>query len=288
MIQARFMYWLRFLLVLSLLAAVLPANALQAVPALNNTVTDLTNTLSVQEQAALSNKLQQFFEAKGSQVAVLIVPTTQPEAIEQYSIRVVDEWKLGREKEDDGVLVLIAKQDRKMRIEVGYGLEGAIPDLVAKRIISRTLAPHFKRGQFYQGVNKATDQLMQLIEGENLPEFDRRAQRPMAFGDILPLVIIGGMIFGGILRAVFGNVMGGIVNGGIIGFLVYLFGAGLFAALIFGFIGFIIGMAGGNGALGGRHYGGYGGYGGSSGGFGGGGFGGLGGGFGGGGASGDW
>ncbi len=285
MFQTRFMYWLRLLLALALLTAVLPAKALQEIPALTDTVTDLTNTLSSQEQAALSGKLQQFFEAKGSQVAVLIVLTTQPEAIEQYSIRVVDQWKLGREKEDDGVLLLVAKQDRKMRIEVGYGLEGAIPDLTAKRIVSRTLAPHFKRGQFYQGLNQATDQLMGLIKGENLPEFDRRASRPMAFGDILPLVIIGGMIFGGILRAIFGNVLGGIVNGGVVGFLVYVFGAGLFAALIFGFIGFIIGMAGGNGGLGGRHYGGYGGYGGGSGG---GGFGGMGGGFGGGGASGDW
>jgi len=278
--------------VLALIVPVMPVHALQEIPALRETVTDLTNTLSSQEQAALGNKLHQFFEAKGSQIAVLIVPTTLPEAIEQYSIRVLDEWKLGREKEDDGVLLLVAKQERKMRIEVGYGLEGAIPDLTAKRIISYTLKPHFKRGQFYQGINQATDQLMQLIEGENLPEFERGRGGPMAFGDILPLVIIGGMIFGGILRAIFGNVMGGIVNGGVIGFLVYVFGAGVLAALIFGFIAFIIGMAGGNGGLGGRHYGGYGGYGGgggrSSGGFGGGGFGGMGGGFGGGGASGGW
>lgn len=284
---------LRLLLVLTLLAPALPAQALQEIPPLRETVTDLTNTLSSQEQAAIGNKLHQFFEAKGSQIAVLIVPTTQPEAIEQYSIRVVDKWQLGREAEDDGVLLLIAKEDRKMRIEIGYGLEGVIPDLTAKRIISYTLSPNFKRGQFYQGIDEATDQLMQLIEGESLPAFERGRGGPMAFGDILPLVIIGGMIFGGILRAIFGNVMGGIVNGGLIGFLVYVLGAGLFAALIFGFIAFIIGMAGGNGVLGGRHYGGYGGYGRSrggrsSGGFGGGGFGGLGGGFGGGGASGGW
>ncbi len=283
------MTFLRLLLTLTLLVSVLPAQALQDIPELHETVTDLTNTLSSQEQAAIGNKLHKFFETKGSQIAVLIVPTTQPEAIEQYSIRVVDEWQLGREAEDDGVLLLIAKEDRKMRIEIGYGLEGAIPDLTAKRIISYTLSPNFKRGQFYQGIDQATDQLMQLIEGENLPEFERGRGGPMAFGDILPLVIIGGMIFGGILRAIFGNVMGGIVNGGLIGFLVYILGAGLFAALIFGFIAFIIGMAGGNGGLGGRHYGGYGGghgrgYSGRSSG----GFGGLGGGFGGGGASGGW
>lgn len=280
------LYCLRWLWLVVMFFA-LPAQAMQDIPALTAPVTDLTNTLSSQEQAALSNKLSQFFEQKGSQIAVLIVPTTQPEVIEQFSIRVVEDWQLGREKIDDGVLLLIATQDRKMRIEVGYGLEGAIPDLIAKRIIRNTLSPHFKQGQFYQGIDQATTQLMQLIDGEALPEFSRQKGRPIAFGDILPMVIIGGMVFGGILRAIFGNVLGGLVNGGIIGFLVYVFGAGILAALIFGFIGFIIGMAGGNtGSFGGRHYGGYGG--GSSGGFGGGGFGGLGGGFGGGGASGDW
>lgn len=286
MIQMRWFRWIQVLLALTLLVPMLPAMALVEVPPLTAAVTDLTNTLSAQEKASLSHKLQQFFDAKGSQVAVLIVPTTEPEAIEQYSIRVLDEWKLGREKEDDGVLVLVAKQDRKMRIEVGYGLEGAIPDLIAKRVIRETLQPHFKQGQFYRGLDQAATQLIGLIEGEALPPPSKRPRGATGFGDLLPLVIFGGMVFGGIFRALFGNVLGGVVNGGLIGFLVFVFGAGVFAALVFGFVGFMIGMLGiSTGGFGG-YGGGYGGR--SSGGYGGGGFGGMGGGFGGGGASGDW
>ena len=106
-----------------------------AVPALTQRVTDLTGTLDAQQQAALESRLAQFEQQGGSQIAILIVPTTQPEAIEQYSIRVVDQWKLGREEVDDGILILVAKDDRQMRVEVGYGLEGAIPDAIANRIV---------------------------------------------------------------------------------------------------------------------------------------------------------
>ncbi len=145
------------------------AAALQAIPALSSPVTDVTNTLSSAEQQALAQKLSAFAQEKGSQIAVLIVPTTQPEDIAQYSLRVAEAWQIGRDKEDDGVIILLAKNDRKMRIEVGYGLEGAIPDAIARRIVSDVMAPYFRQGDFAGGLNAAVAQLMALISGEALP-----------------------------------------------------------------------------------------------------------------------
>ncbi|MCB5191190.1 YgcG family protein [Methylobacillus arboreus] len=256
-----------------------------AVPQLTARVTDLTGTLSQQQQAALENRLMQFEQEKGSQIAVLLVPTTAPEAIEQYSMRVVEAWNLGRGKVDDGVLVLVAKDDRKMRIEVGYGLEGAIPDVIAKRIVSDVMAPAFRQGNFYGGIDAALGYITRLIAGEGLPAPPQRqgSQGQGGFGDMLPLLLFGGLILGGVLRAMFGKFLGGAINGGLIGAAVMLFGGGILFAAALGFVAFFITMVGS--AMGGLPIGG--GYGGR-GGWGGGGFSGGGGGFGGGGASGDW
>lgn len=258
-----------------------------AVPQLTARVTDLTGTLSQQEQAALETKLAQFEQEKGSQIAILLVPTTAPEAIEQYSLRVVEAWKLGRGKVDDGVLVLVAKDDRKMRIEVGYGLEGAIPDVIAKRIVSDVMAPAFRQGNFYYGIDAAVGYLTRLIAGEGLPAPPPRkgSQGEGGFGEMLPLLLFGGLIVGGVLRAIFGNFLGSAINGSLIGGAVMLFGGGLLFAAALGFVAFFITMVGS--AMGGIPIGG-GGFGGGRGGWGGGGFSGGGGGFGGGGASGDW
>lgn len=260
-----------------------------AVPALTARVTDLTGTLSQQEQAALESRLAQFEQEKGSQIAVLLVPTTAPEAIEQYSMRVVEAWKLGRGKVDDGVLVLVAKDDRKMRIEVGYGLEGAIPDVIAKRIVSDVMAPAFRQGNFYGGIDAALGYITRLIAGEGLPAPPKpRAQGGQGdggFGEMLPLLLFGGLILGGVLRAIFGNFLGSAINGSLVGGAVMLFGGGLLFAAALGFVAFFITMVGS--AMGGVPIGG-GGFGGGRGGWGGGGFSGGGGGFGGGGASGDW
>ncbi len=255
---------------------------LVAIPALKTRVTDLTQTLSPEQQSQLESKLAAFEQEKGSQIAVLIVPTTAPEAIEQFSIRVTDSWKLGREKQDDGVLLLVAKDDRKMRIEVGYGLEGAIPDLIAKRIISEIMTPYFKRGDFDGGVNQATDQLIRLISGEQLPALQQAKPGGGKLWDMLYFVLIGALVIGGVLRAVFGKFFGGVLNGGLIGILIWVFGGGLIIALVLAFVAFLLTFAGasGLGYMGGMGGGGYG----RSGGWGGGG----GGGFGGGGASGSW
>jgi hypothetical protein len=110
-----------------------------------------------------------FETRKGSQIAILIVSTTQPEAIEQYSLRVVEKWQLGRKKVDDGILLLVAKDDRRLRFEVGYGLEGAVNDVTAKRIISEIITPYFRQGQFYEGINAGIDRLMMVVNGEDLP-----------------------------------------------------------------------------------------------------------------------
>ena len=145
------------------------------VPDLSQRVTDLTATLSAEQVSALENKLAAFEAKQGSQIAVLIVPTTQPEDIAQFGIRVADAWKIGRKNVDDGVILIVAKDDRKLRLEVGYGLEGAIPDAVAKRVIAETITPYFKSGDFAGGIDAGVTQLIGLIEGESLPAPSERA-----------------------------------------------------------------------------------------------------------------
>jgi uncharacterized protein len=271
-----------------LLASSFAFAELVAIPELSTRVTDLTQTLSQAEQAQLEQKLAAFEAKKGSQIALLIVPTTQPEDIAQYAIRVVEKWKIGREKSDDGVLLLIAKDDRKLRIEVGYGLEGAIPDLYAKRIISEVISPKFKQGDFYGGIDSGLDKIIGLVDGEALPAPGTPEFNGMGVMDILPILLFGGLITGLILRSIFGTFFGSALNGGLMGGFVALLGVALGGAAIFGVIAFFITMM-----LGGRGMNGYGGSvpmggGGWSGGGSSSSWGGGGGGFGGGGASGDW
>jgi uncharacterized protein len=289
-LKARFVAIYTMLLLASCMAISQPALAeLLPVPALKARVTDLTQTLTPTERDALDAKLAAFEENKGSQIAVLLVPTTQPEDIAQYSIRVVEQWKIGREKSDDGVLVLVAKNDRKLRIEVGRGLEGAIPDLYAKRIVSDVIGPKFKRGDFAGGLDAGVDSLIGLVDGEALPAPVNSAASGIDIGNILPILLFGGLITGLILRSIFGTFLGSAFNGGLIGGVIILLGLALSAAVVFGIIAFFFTMMMGSRGLGGYSGGMGGGYGG--GGWSGGGsssWGGGGGSFGGGGASGDW
>ena len=264
------------------------AAALQAIPALSSPVTDVTNTLSSAEQQALAQKLSAFAQEKGSQIAVLIVPTTQPEDIAQYSLRVAEAWQIGRDKEDDGVIILLAKNDRKMRIEVGYGLEGAIPDAIARRIVSDVMAPYFRQGDFAGGLNAAVAQLMALISGEALPAPAKKQAGASSFFDYLPILMFGAIFSGMVLRGLFGKFFGSALNGGALGVLVWFLGGALLTVILVVVAAFIFTLAMGGGRGAGYGYpGGVGGYGG--GGFGGGDiFSGGGGDFGGGGASGDW
>ena len=266
-----------------LLLCALSAWAQVAVPELSRRVTDLTATLDAAQVAALEGKLAAFEAQQGSQIAVLIVPTTQPEDIAQFGIRVAEQWKIGRAKIDDGVILIVARDDRMLRLEVGYGLEGAIPDAIAKRVIAETITPYFKAGDYYGGINAGVQQLMRLIEGEQLPP-------PSASGtggDDGPFVmlIVGGLIAGWLLSLLMSRpAAGGVaaLGSGAVGAMLL----GLTPVLLFIAVFVFAGVAGG-----GRHGGGWtsggGGFG-RGGGFGGGSWGGGGGGFGGGGASGSW
>src|SRR4051812_35712747 len=140
-----------------------------AVPPLTGRVVDQTGTLTSDDITALTNTLKDLETRKGSQIAVLIVPTTQPESIEQFSIRVAEAWKIGRSKVDDGAILFVAKNDRKLRIEVGYGLEGALTDATTKRIIDEIIAPRFKSGDFAGGITAGAERMMTVIDGEPLP-----------------------------------------------------------------------------------------------------------------------
>jgi uncharacterized protein len=296
---------------LLLVAACLDARAqgavsgLQPVPALAARVTDLTGTLTAEQQTALEQRLAAFEARKGSQLAVLIVPTTHPEEIEQYSIRVVDKWKLGRgtvggKKVDDGALLLIAKDDHRIRIEVGYGLEGVLTDAMSNRIISETIAPAFREGNFYEGIDAGVGQMMKLIEGEPLPppEHAWQSGRHGAGGNILPQLLFAVLIGSVLLRAVFGRTLGSVFTGLGAGALVWIAGYALVLAGVAALGGFLLtllmGLPRGSGwsssPRSGGFGGGWGGFGGGigGGGFGGGGFSGGGGGFGGGGSSGSW
>ncbi len=267
------------------------ARAEVAVPPLQQRVTDLTGTLNAQQIGTLEARLAQFERQKGSQLAVLIVPSTEPETIEQYGIRVAEAWKLGRKGVDDGAILLVAKDDHTVRIEVGYGLEGVLPDAIAKRITDDVVIPYFKRGEFYGGIDSGLSAMMQVINGEPLPP-------PRQFGgtgkyDIESLLFVAFglvVVVGGILRALLGRLPAAVLTGGGLGFLAWITVAPVLVAILVGALAFVFVLLGGigrgfSGYTGGR-WGGWGGFGG--GGFGGGGFGGGGGGFGGGGATGRW
>jgi uncharacterized protein len=283
---------------LSLLALMLcwvcTAFADVAVPPLTGRVVDLTATLDSGQKASLEQKLKAFEDRKGSQVAVLIVPTTAPETIEQYSIRVAEQWKIGRKKIDDGAILVIAKDDRKLRIEIGYGLEGALTDLTSKRIIDEDIVPKFRSGDFAGGISAGVDRILRVIDGEPLPAPKPQAQYSNDFdiGDLFnPFVIIGVVVLGGISRSIFGRLFGSLTVGGIAGLAVWIFVGSLVASGIAGVLAFVFTLFGdaivsGTGR-GGTWVGGSGG-GGSFSGSSGGGFSGGGGSFGGGGASGSW
>jgi len=145
------------------------AAAQVAVPPLKARVTDLTGTLTQQQSAALEQTLAEFEKRKGTQMAVLMLPTVKPEAIEQFGIRVGEAWKIGRKGVDDGLILIVAKEDRQLRFEVGYGLEGVMPDAIAKRVIEEDIVPRFRQGDFYGGIRAGMDRAIRLVEGEKLP-----------------------------------------------------------------------------------------------------------------------
>jgi len=271
---------------LLLLLLALPAWAQVTVPPLTARVADLTGTLTKEQTASLEQMLQSFEARKGSQIAVLMVPTTEPEAIEQYALRVAERWKIGRKNVDDGAILVVAKNDRALRIEVGYGLEGALNDATANRIIREAIAPRFREGDYYGGINAGVDRMLRVIDGEPLPDPAKPVpQVGGGLGQSLPILLVLAMVVGGLLRRMLGRTVGSVAAGGAVGVVAWFLVGAVSIAALAGILAFIFTLVGGGAGRGirGGFPGGFGG-----GGFGGGGFRGGGGGFGGGGASGRW
>jgi uncharacterized protein len=222
------------------------ASADVAVPPLSGRVVDQTGTLSSGDIASLTQTLKNLEQRKGSQIAVLIVPTTQPETIEQYSIRVAEAWKIGRKKIDDGALLVIAKDDHKLRIEVGYGLEGALNDVTAKRIIDEVITPKFRSGDFAGGISAGVDRIIAVIDGEPLPAPAKAPSQQVNFArvnNINPGFALFGIVFmGGILRALMGRLIGAAATGGIVGLVAWFLAAPMAASLFAGIIVFVIAL----------------------------------------------
>ena len=280
---------LKALLAAAALCWLAVAGAQIPVPALTGRVVDQTGTLSPAQQASLEQTLATFEARKGTQIAVLIIPTTAPEAIEQFSIRAAEKWKVGRRKVDDGAILVVAKDDRATRIEVGYGLEGVLTDLASHRIIDEVILPRFKNQDFYGGIAAGVDQIIRVVDGEPLPAPSRNpATGAGDFGRFIPIIFILAIAVGGVLRSALGRFPGALVTGGAVAAIAWFVAGALSMALIAGVIALFITLLGGGMGRGlGGYYGGMGGGRGGGGG-GGGGFSGGGGGFGGGGASGRW
>ena len=295
---------LGLLLVLLLAGAGLRAQDVLPVPPLSGRVIDQTGTLTAAQSEALTNKLAAFEAASGPQIVVLMVPTTQPEDIAAYAQRIGDAWKIGRRDIGDGLLIVVAKTDRRVNIQTAKALEGAVPDLAARQIIDNAIRPAFRVNDYAGGINAAVDQLMARIKGEGLPAPTRKptsgSQSP--FGGLQPMELlifafIALPIVASVTRRIFGRGLGSLASGGATGALAWLVSSSLLVAGVGAVIGLLFGLFAGASNLlrsSGRHGGGLGGFGGEgwSGGGGGGGGGGFssggGGDFGGGGASGDW
>ncbi|MES2402059.1 MAG: TPM domain-containing protein [Pseudomonadota bacterium] len=269
-----------------------------AIPALTAHVMDTTGTLDTGQKQALEAKLAAFEASRGTQIVVLMVPTTQPEDIAGYTQRVGDSWKIGRKGVGDGLLLVVAKNDRKVRIAPAKTLEGAIPDLAARQIIDRAITPRFRQGDFAGGIEAASDQLMARITGENLPLPESTGDQPRDQGfqwtDLAVFLFFAVPIGARLLSGLLGRRGGAFVTGGVVGVLAWVFTHSFPLALGAGIVGMVFGLIASLGSLGGigRRSSGWGTGGGSgwssgggrSGGFSSGG----GGNFGGGGASGDW
>ena len=233
----------RAILVALLLGWMLPALALVAVPQLTGRVVDQTGTLSSGDIAQLTQTLADLERRKGSQIAVLIVPTTDGEPIEQFSLRVAEAWKIGRKKVDDGALLVVAKNDRRLRIEVGYGLEGALTDVTTKRLIDEMITPKFKSGDFAGGVSDGVNRMIGLINGEKLPEpapphWD--GQQSASLDNLNPFWFGLAFVIGGILRSALGRLLGSISAGGFAMALAWFLAGDLGVALAAGVLAFLI------------------------------------------------
>jgi uncharacterized protein len=239
----------RALLLAFLLSWPFAASADVAVPQLTGRVVDQTGTLSASDASALTQQLKDLETRKGSQVAVLIVPTTQPETIEQFSIRVAEAWKIGRKKIDDGALLVVAKDDHKLRIEVGYGLEGALTDVTSRRIIDEVIVPRFKTGDFAGGISAGVDRIIRVIDGEPLPVPKPEVSHsvdPNMFFDLVfsPFGFFGYAAIAAVMRGLMGRLVGSGVTAGVVGAIVWFLLGSIVVSGFFGVIAFFLTMFG--------------------------------------------
>jgi uncharacterized protein len=239
--------WIFAVVICVLSTLALAQDPLLEVPPLKEPVTDLSATLSGEQLSNLNRELRAFEERKGSQVAVLIVPSTRPEPIEQYGTRVAEQWKVGRRKVDDGAILVVARNDRAVRIEVGYGLEGVLTDATARRIIDEVIVPRFRQDDFNGGIVAGVDSIMKVIDGETLPAAGQRRQAGDDAGlrQLLPVALVAVVILGGVLRAVLGRVAGAAVTGGIIGVAAWMLAGVAAIGLFAGAIAFLFTLVGG-------------------------------------------
>lgn len=226
------------------------AQSLQPVPALSARVIDQTSTLSTEELAAISGKLEAYEKKQGSQIVVLMVPTTQPEDISAYAYRVASTWKIGRRTVGDGLLLVIAKDDRRMRLEVSRALEGAVPDIAAAAIIDQIMAPQFRNGHYAAGILTAIDHISARIDGEALPLPGSERPQAAAAGQVDwvtagVLVVMGSLIGSSVLRALLGRPLGALATGAAAGGLMFLLTGVLLAAGLAALVGLLVGLLGG-------------------------------------------
>jgi uncharacterized protein len=236
---------LRAIALALLMGWVFPALALVAVPQLTGRVVDRTGTLSSSDIAQLTQTLADLERRKGSQIAVLIVPTTDGEAMEQFSLRVAEAWKIGRKKVDDGALLVVAKNDRRLRIEVGYGLEGVLTDVTTKRIIDEVITPKFKSGDFAGGVSDGVNRMIGLINGEKLPEPEPPhwdSQQHFDFEAFNPFWLFFAFVVSSILRSTLGRLVGSIGTGLLVAVLAWFLLGNILLALGAGILAFIFTM----------------------------------------------
>ena len=292
----RALFWLAALLTFGASVVNAAEGDPQPIPKYDKRVIDLTATLSAEDESRIGARLKAFEAEKGAQIAVLIVGTTQPEAIFDYALRVAENWKIGRKGVDDGVLFLIAKNDRKMQILSGPGLQGALTDAMSKRIITEVVGPKFRAGEFAAGIEQGVEKMIGVLQGEALPPpvKKRVASSSVNYENFLVLGFVAALLIGPLLRTLMGRFVGASATGAVTGAAAWWLAGGMLFPVIAGVVIFVVvlmmgvmNFAGGRGGRGGGWIpGGFsgGGGGGSSDSFSGGG----GGSFDGGGASGDW
>jgi uncharacterized protein len=256
---------LRALLWASLLAlgGVAQAQTPLAVPPLSARVIDQAQALKADERQALEDRLAGYEQAHGTQIVVLMVPSTNGEPIEDFANRVGSTWKIGRKGVGDGLLILLAVNDKRSRIEVARALEGAVPDLAAKRILRETMGPRFAKGDFAGGLNAGLDQITKLLEGESLPPLRGTQQSQKApaadnndIESLLVMLLIGVIVGGSVLKSMFGRGLGALLSGGAAGVITWFVVNSIIFGGIAGVVAFIFVLIMGSSGSGGRGYGG--------------------------------